>query len=94
MTRGDQKRCLGDYLAKSNHGLVLGARITQMHERSRDSYGARRIHLDLRDEGVRVGRKRVERLMRSQGLSGYVKRRKLRALQRARRQGRRRPGRA
>jgi putative transposase len=55
---------------RSRLDLVLSARITQMHERSRESYGARRIHLDLRDEGVRVGRKRVERPMRSQGLSG------------------------
>lgn len=63
---------------RSRVDLVLGARITQMHVRSRESYGARRIHLDLRDEGFRVGRKRVERLMQSHGLSGYVKRRKLR----------------
>src|SRR5262249_59725001 len=49
---------------------VLTGRIREMHERSRDSYGARRIHLDLRDEGVRVGRKRVERLMRIAGISG------------------------
>ena len=57
---------------------VLTGRIQEMHGRSRDSYGARRIHLDLRDEGVRVGRKRVERLMRVAGISGYVKRRKFR----------------
>lgn len=57
---------------------VLTARIREMHGRSRDSYGARRIHLDLRDEDVRVGRKRVERLMRTAGLAGYVKRRKFR----------------
>jgi putative transposase len=36
------------------------------------------IYLDLRDEDVRVGRKRVERLMRAAGLSGYVKRRRFR----------------
>lgn len=54
----------------------LSERITAIHRRSRDSYGVRRVHLDLRDEGVRVGRKRVERLMRIAGLSGYVKRRK------------------
>jgi putative transposase len=59
----------------------LTERIRLMHERSRESYGARRIHLDLRDEDlspdpIRVGRKRVERLMRTAGLSGYVKRRK------------------
>jgi putative transposase len=53
----------------------LTERIRGMYERSRESYGARRIHLDLRDDGVRVGRKRVERLMRAAGLAGYVKRR-------------------
>ena len=57
---------------------ALTERIRGMHARSRDSYGARRIYLDLRDEDVRVGRKRVERLMRAAGLSGYVKRRKFR----------------
>jgi putative transposase len=51
-------------------------RIRELHARSRASYGARRILLDLRAEGVRVGKKRVERLMRIAGLSGYVKRRK------------------
>jgi putative transposase len=56
----------------------LSERIRGMYARSRDGYGARRIYLDLRDEGVRVGRKRVERLMRAAGLSGYVKRRKFR----------------
>ena len=45
-----------------------------MHERSWGSYGSRRIFPDLRDEEVRVGEKRVERLMRRGGLSGYVKR--------------------
>jgi putative transposase len=56
----------------------LSERIREMYARSRDSYGARRIYLELRDEDVRVGRKRVERLMRAAGLSGYVKRRKFR----------------
>jgi putative transposase len=67
--------------APSERALVdarLTERIRGMYARSRDSYGARRIYLDLRDEGVRVGRKRVERLMRAAGLSGYVKRRKFR----------------
>ena len=54
----------------------LTERIREIHKKSRESYGARRIDLELRDEGVRVGRKRVERLMRAAGLSGYVKRRK------------------
>jgi len=56
----------------------LRAQIAAMHERSGGSYGVRRIHLDLREEGERLGRKRVERLMRASGLSGYVKRRKFR----------------
>jgi putative transposase len=56
----------------------LSERIREMYARSRDGYGARRIYLDLRDEDVWVGRKRVERLMRAAGLSGYVKRRKFR----------------
>jgi putative transposase len=54
----------------------LSVRIGEIHTRSRGSYGARRVHLDLRDEGIRVGRKRVERLMRAAELSGYVKRRR------------------
>jgi putative transposase len=54
----------------------LNERIAEVYRRSRDSYSVRRVDLDLRDEGVRVGRKRVERLMRNAGLSGYVKRRK------------------
>jgi putative transposase len=57
---------------------ALTERIREMYARSRDSYGARRIYLDLRDEDVRVGCKRVVRLMRAAGLSGYVKRRKFR----------------
>jgi putative transposase len=51
-------------------------RIREMHKKSRSSYGSRRIFLDLREEGIRVGKKRVERLMRIAGLSGYAKRRK------------------
>ena len=56
----------------------LTERIRAIHERSGGAYGARRIFLDLRDEGRQIGRKRVERLMRAAELSGYVKRRKFR----------------
>jgi len=34
------------------------------------TYGSARVWLELRRQGVRVGRKRVERLMRSHGLQG------------------------
>lgn len=50
--------------------------IHRIHSESRGSYGAPRIHAELRARGVRVSRKRVERLMRRHGLSGLVKRRR------------------
>jgi putative transposase len=64
--------------ARAREDERLSGRIRAMHERSGGAYGARRIFLDLRDEGARIGRKRVERLMRAAELSGYVKRRKFR----------------
>jgi len=55
----------------------LTEKIKEIHERARGVYGARRIHAELRlAHGIRVGRKRVERLMREAGLSGLVTRRK------------------
>jgi putative transposase len=50
-------------------------RIRELHRESRHTYGARRVHRALRHRGVRVGRKRVERLMRLAGLSGLVPKR-------------------
>jgi putative transposase len=49
---------------------VLAERIEAIWERSRRSYGAPRIHAMLAREGIRVGRKRVERLMRGLGIQG------------------------
>ncbi len=55
----------------------LTERIREIHKRTRGVYGARRIHAELRlGEGIRVGRKRVERLMREAGISGLIKRRR------------------
>jgi putative transposase len=55
----------------------LTEKIREIHERTRGVYGARRVHAELRlGEGVRVSRKRVERLMRNAGLSGLVTRRR------------------
>ncbi len=53
----------------------LGERIREIHAESRQTYGARRVHAALRHRGVRVGRKRVERLMRTLRLSGLVPKR-------------------
>ena len=53
-------------------------RIAHYHERSRGTYGAPRIHRDLLEEdGLRVGRKRVARLMRDAGLRGVTRRRRV-----------------
>jgi len=55
---------------------ILADRIRWIHLRSRRTYGALRIHAELADEGVRVGRKRVARLMRKAGLQGVSRRRR------------------
>ena len=54
----------------------LTDRVATIHRESRGTYGARRVHAALRQEGVRVGRKRVERLMRARQLSGSVPRKR------------------
>jgi putative transposase len=63
--------------SRARRDVELLALIHQIHERSYDgTYGAPRIHMELRDTyGVRVGRKRVARLMRRAGLKGVQKRR-------------------
>jgi putative transposase len=48
----------------------LKERITSHFESSHDTYGAPRILDDLADEGIRVSRKRVARLMRELGIAG------------------------
>ena len=54
----------------------LLARIRDVHRESGGTYGAPRVHAELREaDGVRVGRKRVARLMRSAGLVGVHRRR-------------------
>jgi putative transposase len=50
--------------------------IRQIQPHSRGTYGSPRVHAEPRRQGIRVGRKRVERLMAATGLSGYHKRRK------------------
>lgn len=49
----------------------LTARIRVIHaDRRRRVYGSPRVWLDLLEDGERIGRKRVERLMRAAGISG------------------------
>ena len=53
---------------------ALSAQIRAIHQASRETYGERRIHAELLDLGVRVGRKRITRLMRAMGLVGVSRR--------------------
>lgn len=55
----------------------LSERIRHIHKRSKGTYGAPRVHAEMREEGVLVGRKRVARLMRQEGLQGVSRRRKV-----------------
>ena len=53
----------------------LRGEVRATHRRSRGTYGAPRVHADLAARGHAVGRKRVARLMREEGLSGVSRRR-------------------
>ena len=59
---------------RSLEDAILLEKIRWFHLRSRGTYGVPRIHLDLREDGVQVGRKRVARLMQAAGLQGVSRR--------------------
>src|SRR4029078_13593777 len=56
--------------ARKREDEKLQQRIKTIHHGSRQTYGAPRIHAELREEGTLVGRKRVARLMKESGLAG------------------------
>jgi len=60
--------------ARSQEDQKLQQRIRTIHQQSRQTYGAPRIHAELQQEGTRVGRKRVARLMKESGLMGVSRR--------------------
>ena len=49
---------------------TLLKQVRTVHARSRQTYGAPRVHADLRTRGARHGRKRIARLIREAGLVG------------------------
>lgn len=53
----------------------LSRAIRASHRRARGTYGSPRVTQDLKSEGHQVGRQRVARLMREQGLQGLPRRR-------------------
>jgi len=50
----------------------LSAKIVQIHQSSRGTYGSPRVHEALKQQGIAIGKKRVERLMHAQRLQGRV----------------------
>lgn len=58
---------------RSQQDAALSEKISEIHERSRKTYGSPRVHAELRALGTRCGRKRVERLMRQLGLRGCMR---------------------
>jgi putative transposase len=54
----------------------LTERIRQLHAASSGRYGSPRVHAMLRRQGIRVGAKRVARLMRAAGVQGAHQRRR------------------
>ncbi|MBX3020261.1 MAG: transposase [Bdellovibrionales bacterium] len=53
----------------------LKVQIKEIHHRSRGTYGAPRVLAELKFLGVRVSKKRVQRLMKELGLQGASRRR-------------------
>lgn len=60
---------------RSKTDATLAETIGKVHAASRGTYGSPRVHAELRDQGVRVGKKRVARLMRLSGLAARKRRR-------------------
>jgi putative transposase len=66
--RGPSKRAQKD--------AMLTEKIREIHDRSRGTYGSPRVHAALRNEGIRVGKKRVARLMKAADLKGASRRKR------------------
>jgi transposase InsO family protein len=84
-----------DYLAASAARLarvraeeLLVAEIVLIHVGSRGAYGSPRVHAELARRGHRVNLKKVERLMRENGIAGFTRRKGRRCLTRQERDAR------
>jgi putative transposase len=60
----------GQLCPRREEDRALLEHILRIWTSSRATYGSPRVHAQLAKEGIRVGRKRVERLMREAGLKG------------------------
>jgi putative transposase len=61
--------------ARKKADAELKTKIAAVHAKSRSTYGSPRVHAELRGKGMIVSRKRVERLMREEGIKARQKRR-------------------
>lgn len=69
--------------ARARADAALAERIREVHQESRGTYGAPRVHAELAEtDGIHCGRKRVARLMRAAGLAGVCRRRTARTTRR------------
>ena len=61
--------------ARAQHDRVLTSQLHLVHAESRHTYGRPRLHRALRARGIRIGDKRVRRLMQAAGLAARGRRR-------------------
>ncbi len=50
----------------------LMAKIQEIHQKSRHTYGSPRIHAELRDQGEKCSRQRVARIMKKAGIAAKM----------------------
>jgi putative transposase len=62
--------------ARATADTDLTRRIRTIHAGSHGTYGAPRVHAELKADGLPVGRKRIARLMRTAGIAGVSRRRR------------------
>jgi transposase InsO family protein len=67
--------CRRSLSLRAKEDAALKVDIRAAHVASDKTYGSPRIHEDLKADGQQVGRKRVARLMREEGIEGQRKRR-------------------
>jgi putative transposase len=61
--------------ARATADADLTRHIRTIHARSHGTYGAPRVHAELKADGLSIGRKRIARLMRAAGVAGISRRR-------------------
>ena len=74
-TSGFYAWCRRGSSLRAQEDAALKVKVRAAHAASDKTYGSPRIHEDLKADGKHIGRKRVARLMREEGIEGQRKRR-------------------